>query len=301
MTRFLKQKREIPSFELIYQGIPADFVIKNVQDGVNYPGYREDVPHRHNYFTVLWPLEMDGLHIVDYKEYPIEPNRVFFVSPEQVHQVLPGKSTKGILLMFTCSFLDRYFISKDFISNLGLFSEIGESPPVLIENKSVPELQKFTSEIFDAFQSADGFKNERIGAWLKLFLIECNKNAPVLQTDNPQTMQSAKLILKKFKDSLDVNFKKWRQVNDYASELNISSDYLNNVIKTSVGKTAKELIQQRIILESKRLGLHTEMSTKEIAYNLGFDDPSHFSRFFKNAENISFSDFRKNLEQSIYL
>ncbi|NJO90517.1 MAG: AraC family transcriptional regulator [Chloroflexia bacterium] len=79
----------------------------------------------------------------------------------------------------------------------------------------------------------------------------------------------------------------------------MSPDYLNSVIKSGVGKTAKELIQQRIILESKRYGLHTQLTTKEIAYKLGFEDPSHFSRFFKTSEGISFAQFRLDVEKKL--
>jgi AraC family transcriptional regulator, transcriptional activator of pobA len=295
-----KQRLDIPSFELIHEGQTADFVFKKIQDGVNVHGYKEEVPHRHNYYTVMWAIEMSGKHVIDYKEYNIQNNNIFFVSPEQVHQVLLGKNQNGILLMFTCNFLDRHFINKKFISDLGLFSEISESPPLVIDHESAIILKGFTNEIIKSFSSADIYKFEKIGAWLKLFLIECNKFAPNLKSDNPQALQSAKSILIRFKDLLETNFKTWRQVIDYANELNISPDYLNTVIKNTVGKTAKELIQQRIVLESKRLGLHTELSTKEIAYNLGFDDPSHFSHFFKNVENQSFSDFKLGIEKFLY-
>jgi AraC-like DNA-binding protein len=277
----------------------VDFAVKPVQDSSNAHGYKEEVPHRHNYYTVLWPIAMNGRHIIDYKEYTINTNDIFFVSPEQVHQVFLGENPHGILILFTCSFLDKYFINKDFISNLGLFSEISENPPIRIDKNSAEILKKYTDEIFLAHTTADNFKNEKISAYLKLFLIECNKFAPGLQTDNTQAIQSSKLILRKFKELLELNFKTQKQVNDYADLLNISPDYLNTVIKSGVGKKAKELIQQRIVLEAKRLGLHTELSTKEIAYELGFDDPSHFSRFFKNAESQSFSDFRIFLEKSM--
>jgi AraC family transcriptional activator of pobA len=291
-----KQKVKIPSFELIHDGQPVDFIIKHTQVAQNIHGYNEEVPHRHNYFTILWPIEMKGRHIIDYKEYLIKPNDIFFVSPEQVHQVFLEEKCDGILLLFTYTFLDRHFINREFISNLGLFSEISENPPIHIDDNTASALKNMTDEIFKAFCSADNYKFERIGAYLKLFLIECNKFAPVLNFDNPQTLQSAKSILRKFKDLLEIYFKTWRQVNNYAKELRISPDYLNTVIKTSIGKTAKEQIQQRIILESKRLGLHTKMSTKEIAYELGFDDPSHFSKFFKTCEGQNFSDFRQSID-----
>ena len=70
-------------------------------------------------------------------------------------------------------------------------------------------------------------------------------------------------------------------------------------MKSTIGKTAKEFIIQRIMLEAKRLGLHTNMSTKEIAYSLGYDDPSHFSKLFKKTESLAFSEFRLSLEKNL--
>jgi len=95
---------------------------------------------------------------------------------------------------------------------------------------------------------------------------------------------------------LEKNYSQWHQVNTYAMQLNITPDYLNNVIKSSIGKTAKELIVQRIIMEAKRLGLHTVLSLKEIAFALGFEDPSHFSKFYKNETGQPFSDFRATIK-----
>lgn len=94
-------------------------------------------------------------------------------------------------------------------------------------------------------------------------------------------------------------FVKWHKVGQYANEMNISPDYLNNVIKTNIGITAKEFIQNRVVLEAKRLGVHTGLSSKEIAYNIGFDDPSHFSKFYKNVTGESFTNFRNTLNKSM--
>ncbi len=291
---------KIPSYELLHNGEPVDFAIRSVDEVVKLFGPLNDVPHRHNYFTVLWSQNTSGIHRIDYKEYIMQANEIFFVTPNQVHQILHNDNPGGIVILFTCSFLDKNFIDMNFISNLGLFSEIGESPPIKIDDKTTKALMKISQDMIDTFESDKPFRFDSIGAYLKLFLIECNKFAHHAKSDNTQTIQSSKSILRKFKDLLELHFIEWHKVNEYATQLNISPDYLNNAIKSGIGKTAKELIQQRIVLESKRLGLHTELSSKEIAYQLGFDDPSHFSRFFKNAENQSFADFRTSLEKEFF-
>jgi AraC family transcriptional regulator, transcriptional activator of pobA len=292
-------KPKIPFYSLMHNGETVDFAIRSVEEVIEMFGTQADVPHRHNYYTVLWSQNNSGKHIIDYKEYGMHANEVFFVKPGQVHQVLHNADAKGIVILFTCDFMEKNYINNNFITNLGLFVDIEESPPIKVNKKSAERLQNLTTLMQEAILTDEEFRFDSIGAYLKLFLIECNKFAPSLDSDNTQTIQSAKSILRRFKELLDQNFIKMRKVNEYAEELSISPDYLNSVIKSGVGKTAKELIQQRIILESKRFGIHTQMSTKEIAYQLGFDDPSHFSRFFKNSEGISFAQFRESLEKEL--
>jgi AraC-like DNA-binding protein len=299
MKKGHQNRADIPNYELLHKNKEVAFAIRSTKDVLRMFGANSDKPHRHNYYTVLWSHNYSGKHIVDYHEFEMRPNDVFFVSPGQVHQVIHSKKPDGTVILFTCEFLEKNAISESFIENLNLFSEISITPPLTIDENSAEKMKSLITEMRKTFTNNLAFKDELIGAYLKLFLIECNRFAHEPLSDHTQAIQSGKIILKKFKDLLDANYSKWRKVSEYASEMNLSSDYLNNVIKSTIGKTAKELIQQRINLEAKRLGLHTELTTKEIAYRIGFDDPSHFSKFFRNNEGVSFSEFRTALSEEL--
>ncbi|MBL4658385.1 MAG: helix-turn-helix domain-containing protein [Flavobacteriales bacterium] len=90
-------------------------------------------------------------------------------------------------------------------------------------------------------------------------------------------------------------------VKEYADLLSTTSEHLNGETKKVRGKTASDLISDRIILEAKRLLMYSEFSNKEIAYFLNYEDPSYFSRFFKNKIGISPSEFRDNLQKKYQL
>jgi AraC-like DNA-binding protein len=289
----------IPSLELKHDNEKVNFAFRTMEEIHERIGNTPDVPHRHDYFTVMWADIACGQHFIDYKEHIIRPNYIFFVNPGQVHQVITFGEPTGVVIMFTREFLHQNMISEDFITNLGLFSDTADTPPIKIDKATSKKLQTISSNLREAFYSNDPFKNDLLGAYLKLFLIECNKHAPIPTTDNTQKLQAGKVILKSFKSLVEEKFTTWHKVSVYADALNISPDYLNNVVKSTIGKTAKEFIQARVILEAKRMGVHTYMSNKEIAFELGFDDPSHFSKFYKNIEGVSFSDFRKSLENSL--
>ncbi|QQS51889.1 MAG: helix-turn-helix domain-containing protein [Bacteroidota bacterium] len=289
----------IPAFDLQHENHKVDFALRTMEEIHARQGNKPDLPHRHNYFTILWASKACGQHFIDYREHLITPHLIFFVNPGQVHQVITFGEPEGLVIMFTREFLQQNNIPEEFISNLGLFSETADTPPLKLDKNSSNRLHEIASQMRNSFNSDDRYKSESLGAYLKLFLIECNKMAPQLATNNTQTLQSGRIILKSFKALVEQYFHQWHKVSEYASKLHITSDYLNNVVKASIGKTAKEFIQERIILEAKRMGLHTDLSNKEIAFRLGFDDPSHFSKFFSTSHGESFSDFRSSLEKSM--
>ena len=88
-------------------------------------------------------------------------------------------------------------------------------------------------------------------------------------------------------------------VSDYAGELFISPSYLNEIVKRISGFTASHHIQQRIVLEAKRLAIYSGSSMKEIAYLLGFEDIAYFSKYFKTFSGTNFRDFKRSLSSAI--
>jgi AraC family transcriptional regulator, transcriptional activator of pobA len=295
----IHQTHKIPSLDLIHNNEKVSFVFRTMEEIHVRLGNTPDIPHRHDYYTILWAKKVCGIHYIDYKEFPIKPNYIFFVNPGQVHQVVTFGDPEGVVIMFTREFLHQNQIPEEFLFNLGLFSDTAITPPLIIQKSASVKIHAVIDELQEIFDQAPPFRAELLGAYLKVFLIECNKHLPPKDDLNTQTLESGRQILKEFKSLVEKQFVTWHKVNKYADSLSISPDYLNSIIKTTIGKTAKEFIQERINLEAKRLGVHTQLSLKEIAFQLGFDDPSHFSKFFKNVEGASFSEFRANLEKAL--
>ncbi len=295
MDRYIKIQ------ELKHNNNKVFFAYRSMVENYNLNSGKADIPHMHDFYTIIFVKEAYGSHFIDFSEYKIIPGSVFFVSPGQVHQIVVQKpDPEGDILMFNEEFLAHNFISESFIKNIGLFSCTIDTPPLELPDDALKTLTRFSEEIREAFNSDSSYKFEIISSYLKLFFIECIKYSVIPDSDNTQKLQSGRQIIFTFKDLLKKNYKDWHKVSEYAEEMNISPDYLNSVLKNNLGKSSKELITDRIILEAKRLGLHTELSTKEIAYQLGYEDPSHFSKLFKNQTRESFSDFRNNLNKKMY-
>jgi AraC-like DNA-binding protein len=289
----LEVKEKIYSLDLLYAGSPTSFVMRSMEEIEREQGGFVDDPHRHNFYSIIWSFKATGRHIIDFHEYAIEPGSVFFVSPWQVHQVITNPGATGLLILFTPEFLQQNSIREDFISNLRLFRDSDETPPLPLSESASQRLMVFADAMSQAFASADEMKFETIGAYLKLFLIDCNAQCSLFPDSNTQNIEVGRSLVQRFKGLVEKHFTEWHQVQDYARELNVSPGYLNDVISSAIHKPAKEYIQNRLILETKRLSLFTGKSIKEIGYQLGFDDPSHFSKFFKAFTGNSIVEFRE--------
>lgn len=176
----------IPSFNLKHDSSDVSFAFRTMEYIFDKTGGQPDIPHRHNYYTVVWARKACGKHFIDYREYNIQPNVVFFVSPGQVHQVVLNSRPQGMAIMFTKEFLIRHDISIDFFSNLGLFFDHPDMPPIHVDNEIANKLDNIGKEVEKVFESDQTYKGDAIGAWLKLFLIECNKVVDITEVSNTQ-------------------------------------------------------------------------------------------------------------------
>lgn len=286
-------QQKIYSLELLDDGVPAPFVLRTMEEIADRQKGIADDPHRHNYYSVIWPFSGSGRHVIDFREYPILPNHIFFVSPRQVHQIISGPETTGLVILFTPEFLMMNSIREDFISNLKLFRDSSETPALPLSGDTLRNLLAFANRMKEACQSEQELRFEAIGAYLKLFLIECNGHCSLVPEVNSQSLEVGKALVQRFKNLVETRYRQWHQVRDYAGGLNVSPNYLNEVIKSNIGISAKDYILNRILLEAKRMVVFTAGSIKETAYDLGFEDPSHFSKFFKSGTGQSVPEFRK--------
>lgn len=281
-TTQLQQRKSSINFNLLNMGKIFDEA-----------GGKIDVPHRHDYYTVILTEEATGRHVIDYHTYELGPRQVHFVSPGQVHQMVTLTRPTGSVFTFSRDFLVENNIPESFISNINLFKQFGETPPLAIDEVTFQRLSRILEEMWECMPQDLHYRNRALGALLQLFLIYCN-NSCLLDTTQLDEENSSVCMLRDFKDLVDKHYQQWHKVTEYAPSLHISPKHLSHTIKGLTGKTAKELIQDRLILEAKRLLFHTDLTIKEIAYRIGFEEPLHFSSFFKKQVGSSPSQYRQN-------
>jgi AraC family transcriptional regulator, transcriptional activator of pobA len=272
---------------LCWKEKPSPFVIKRLEE------IRMNVatkPHRHSYYTIIWSFNKGGKHTVDQNTYDFEANTLWFVSPDQVHCIIPPQ-TQGIMMLFTTELLSTTSISL--LNKLDLFKMKGQ--PLQISDEVSSILMNYSIAITNAFFSSHELRMDSIEALLKLFLIECN-NIIINKNDAGAGVQSKiHPAITEFKKQVQLHLGDWHKVEQYTNSLRISKAYFSELFKQSTGETPKEYISNQIIAEAKRYALFTELSVKEIGFNLGFEDASQFSHFFKMQAGESFINFKESL------
>lgn len=240
--------------------------------------------HRHDFYEICLFLKKGGQHEIDFNTYPIARQSVHFLAPGQVHFLYRDTDFHAFLIPF----------QKE------LLPQIAEKRLAIFKYYSYPILQLNQSEwhnLFEHIQFLSGQIRRKppkavLHALFQSFVLQCDyyfqKN---VSSKEESTLQSHQF--ENFLDLLESQFRRITTVEEYANLLNIGPAQLNYICKKVVGQTASKLIQERIILQAKRLLIHSTLSSKEIAFKLGFEDPSYFSRFFRKHTNTSPTQFRK--------
>lgn len=272
----------------------VSFGISKMQDIYEQRHGKADEPHRHDFYTILLIKKSKGVHTIDFNSHPLSENQIYFISPGQIHQLYEEKKSHGFSIVFSHQFLTLNGIPLSFIEDIKLFHDFGETPPLELEPEPFGKIFSYAQEIRSFYEYQGRYKFQAIGALLKLLLIRCHGLCELTQLDT-QTMESGGGLLRKFKKLVEEKFTIWHQSSQYAGALHITPDHLNRTIKSLTGKTAKEHLQNRLVIAAKRMLYFSTLSQKEIAYELGFSEPSNFSAFFKNCTGISPTEFRKSV------
>lgn len=251
-------------------------------------------PHRHTFYQVLYIEKGSGNHIVDFKETSIITPVIYFLTPGQVHDlVFESKETSGLMINFNEDFFNSFLTRHNYLEEFPFFNRNGKNFFFVVENHQ-EKIKLIFQKIHENFISKTTRSIDLIRIYLlELFYIISEDIIP----ENEVILNTQNTLVKNFEKTLDKFYAKHHYPKFYADQLSVTPNYLNSVCKTITGKTAGEIIRNRIILEAKRLMVNSKLSISQIAYELNFEDNSYFTKFFKSQTLISPSDFRNAINK----
>ncbi len=259
--------------------------------------FKVSYPHRHDdFYEILFLTQGEGIHTIDFQNYPVKPNTIFFLSPGQIHELYLSEDVKGYIFLFTSSFYHFNKTDPYKLFELPFFYNLNqETPPIYLENETEKQVitELFKNAIYENQQNLTD-SEEAIRALLDLILIQCKRIYPLSKIE--EKANKGKILVKRFKQLIEEKSQENLSVKDYASLLAITPNYLSETVKSVTGRTSTDLINDRMILEIKRLLTHTDLGISEIAYQLNFSDQSYFSKYFKKLTNQSPLEYRKNID-----
>lgn len=247
------------------------------------------MPHRHYFYTLILVTGGTGSHDIDFTNYLLQPNRLFLIAPGQVHAWNELNRVKGFVLLFTDNFV-ALSKGRKLLANWPLF-RAGQSCSVDIPTVDIMKWVEHFESMEAEIKLADDFTRDAIFYAIGNLLVRASRQYEVA---NPRSSTSQDLLFQ-FQELIEANFATLKTPKEYANQLHITPNYLNSFCKKRSGKSAGELIRQRIILEAKRLLAHTQLPVAQVAYQLNFNDNSYFGRFFKKYAGITPEEFRKPL------
>lgn len=257
----------------------------------------DNAPHVHNFYEILWFQEGEGCHTVDFVEYKIRPNTFFFLSPGQIHNFDPTadkSSYKGLAIKMCTDFLRDEECSDNTMLKYNAFHTFDTSPYMYVEDSVAKELLSIVAMMESEAAHRGQFGNiDILKSLLRIFLVKIQRYGVQEGGVQLDSRKSSHLLFVRFRQLVDRKFRTLHTVQQYADALNVALRTLGKSVSECSGRSPLSFINDRIILEAKRLVRHSNLMIKEIAYELGFEDPSYFVKLFKRQTGYLPSDFRE--------
>lgn len=249
------------------------------------------VPHRHDHYELILVLEGEGTHTINFKPYQITPNKLFFVNTGQAHQI-DDFDRDGWLLLFGDEILSRFLQIHPQQNESGLLNSFSNHPYIELDES----LKKLFLSIVAQLQTE--LKEEKQDAnimlhYVSLFLLHAN-NAHVKQQPKDQLSPINRQEFLRIKSLIDLHYKEEHLGVFYTELLQMDIKKVNKICRQSTGLTLFAILQDKLLTESK-IQLQTSLKTiKEISYDLGFNDPAFFGKFFRKHTGTTPLTFRNN-------
>lgn len=259
------------------------------------PSYEISEAHRHDFYYCVLLNEGEMDLEVDFKHIRLGNHTIFFSYPGQVHRIISARLKQGWFLAFDPLIIDEQLknILDQCLSEVMIISLAAERSAELsafighLDTVYHNPNERFRQTIVHSIVTA--FVYQVASAYLTNEQLELNKH-PARHVE----------ITKLFKQILRQNFRLMKRPSEFADRMNITVSHLNDTVRSVTGFAVTYFIQQEAMREAQRLLRYSELSVKEVAQSIGFDDAQYFSRLFRKVIGVAPGAYRKNEDTNYF-
>lgn len=276
--------------EFVSQPVPFELIsIQELFARCNERDFNLSTPHRIEFHALIIVTEGKSKHHVDFKEQALFPGVILPLSKGQVHSFSKSPEIKGYVISFDESIISNSSSEK----NLFHFLHLYDTPTIHIGAENLQALTPYISILKNELVNSNlNLKSDFISNALMTLLLQI-KRLSIHQHTIFENKRFKDFI--QFKQLIIHHHKESHNAKDYANKLSVSYKYLNDICKEIANKTAKSFIDGWLLLEIKRNISENKYSSQEIAFKMGFKEPSNFIRFFKKLTGITPNQFQRKI------
>lgn len=266
-----------------------NFLIKPLLKNIDREELNEK-PHKHQWQEIIYLKSGKGNHAIDDKIFHLKANTFYLIGKGQVHDFLEGENMNGYLIQFVDDFLPPTGLNTQNSLNSTLLGSIIMTNEVEVPHPELAYYESILENLYYEYEKNNlTYAKSEIIQYLLLALLtklerrvrQMSKDV-IIQTQDKSTRDYHSFLL-----LIEENFKKKHQISFYSMQLGLDTRKLTSITKDFIGKTPKQILNERLMVEAKRMLLYTSNSSKQISYALGYEDPAYFSRFFKICTGFS--------------
>ena len=244
-----------------------------------------------NVAELIWLTKGHFQVMLDLKAFDVTEGMILFKAPGQEFHVPHAADLEGLVIRFPLRFFPSDLNSP--YPNLGYcISRIFQ-----VDGLTAATIFRLIECMRQEMTNQHMQQMEVLSGYLRIVLIYLSRQRCVVYKSSFKADMA--LLAKRFFDLLERKYHVNKKVSEYADELSVTPNYLNQIVKQETGMSASANIRKRLLLQAKRMALVEGVSMKAVAYKLGFEDTAHFSKFFKMGCGCNFTDYRKTCPNSI--
>ena len=249
-------------------------------------------PHKHNFYLCILFTVGSGVHEIDFNAYTVEPGSVFFLKPGQTHSWKFDNEPEGYIFFHTKDFYELSF-SNRLLNQFPFYFSQKNTPSLVLSKSQLIGLQTRFKELNHEYYQKLPYQEIKITSIINTIYIDLARCyislKPVEVQSSLRYIETLWLLEKEIESSYLIE----KSAKFYANQLNVSSKHLNRIVKATLDKTTTELITERVLLEAKRLIVHSNNTLSTVSEILGFEDYAYFSKVFKAKTKMTPLAFKK--------